>query len=78
MMPGETVLSGAKSHKEDPHISEFIVLRSAAGWYIGTIQTSDEGWLEPNTRETDYFDSQEEAQRALEKYKNTGILSKQR
>lgn len=91
MFPGETILSGAKSHEQDPHISEFKVLRSAAGYYIGTIWTAcgecaeckkDEwmtkGWSEPNSRETEYFDTEEEATKALGEYRDSGFMPEAR
>lgn len=47
MFPGETILNGkdgqeaaAAVKKRDAHYSEFQVLKSAAGWYIGTIFTA--------------------------------------
>jgi len=87
MFPGETIMSGAKV---DDHVSEFQVLESAAGWYIGTHYTyCDEptctncmglpaGFKEPYSRETDYFPSQEAAQKALDDYRNGGLLEKER
>ena len=63
MLKGETIRSGA-----DPKgASEFKVMMSAAGYYIGT-----EIWDEececffPNTRESCYYATEEEAQRALD------------
>lgn len=82
MMPGETILSGGGGS----HYSEFMVLKSPAGWYIGTIWTAcgkcdecrrddyEQGWQEPGSRETDYVETEEEATKALEEYKATGIL----
>lgn len=69
MLPGETVLSGCTTASKE----DFEVLRSAAGWYIGTL---DQGM--PNTRETGYFATMEEAAIALEDFKKTGNLRKQR
>jgi hypothetical protein len=46
-------------------ISEFKVMRSAAGWYIGTECLEEYGWV-PNSRESGYFETEEEAQRELE------------
>lgn len=96
MFPGETILTGGKSNNEDARISEFQVMRSGAGWYVGTIFThgdlckdpNDYGCMfrdgkcaftqEPNSRETDYFDSEGEAKNALAVWNATGILTKQR
>ena len=88
MFPGETILSGAV---KDEHVSDFTVLRSGAGWYIGTLfiycgrsectrcdGVFPEGYQEPNTRETDYFASEEEAKRALSDYHDSEIMPKQR
>ena len=83
MFPGETILSGAPSHEDNPCISEFQVMRTGAGWYIGTIYTHDgtemeEGVTEANSRETDYFDSEVEAKVSLETYTDTGVLPRMR
>jgi nucleoside-diphosphate-sugar epimerase len=68
MLPGETILSGAS---KEEGVSEFTVLRSAAGFYIGT--TTEDGF--PYTRETGYFESKTDAELVLEEYKNTGNLA---
>jgi len=73
MLPGETVLSGAESNEENRNVSAFKVMRTPAGWYIGT---TIDGM--PNTRETDYFADEVAATTALEKYKATGVLDRQR
>lgn len=90
MYSGETVLSGADSSKEDSHISELKVMHSPAGYYIGTefrycgncSKCIKEGgthvWEEPNSRETDYFKTQEDAQAALDKLNKTGDLPEKR
>jgi hypothetical protein len=78
MIPGETILSGAKV---DKHISPFQVLR-ANSYYIGTTFTTcdgtdcDEkdckdmgaGMEMPNTRETGYFNTRSEAEEALKAF----------
>lgn len=92
MIPGETILSQKElGLPADPHISDFRVMHSGGGWYIGTVyvacgESSCEecsGWgpnnkkgqeLEPGSRETDYFDSREKAEAALEEYKKSGDL----
>lgn len=77
MLPGETVLSGAESNEEDERVSELKVMRSNAGYYIGTTYMEEYGEV-PNTRETGYFRTKEEAIKALSDYKVTGLLTKQR
>ena len=62
MLPGETIASGAPStcahcFKE----VENEVLRSAAGYYIGTICACG-----PYSRESGYYRTEEDAQRALD------------
>jgi len=56
MFPGETILSGA----DTDGASEFKVMATPAGWYIGT---SFEGM--PNTRESIYFGTSEQAEGIL-------------
>jgi hypothetical protein len=70
MLPGETVLSGCKLATTD----DFQVMRSAAGWYVGTTDRS--GF--PCTRETGYFASQEECKEALDLFTVSGHLRKRR
>ena len=70
MLPDETILSGAPILEG---VSEFQVMRSNAGYYIGT--TCQEG---PYSRETGYFPSEAIATEALETYKRTGLLRGQR
>jgi hypothetical protein len=45
--------------------SDMQVLRSPAGWYIGTIYTGPDGFMEPGSRDSDYFETREEAEQAL-------------
>ena len=83
MFEGETILSGAPV---DEHVSEFKVMRSGAGYYIGTMyrycgKCDDciKEWGEdvisvPNTRETGYFATHEEAYEALQHMSGTGHL----
>jgi len=77
MFLGETVLSGAPSHIEDSNVSEFKIMRSAAGWYVGTTYNED-GYEVPNSRETGYFGSEAEAAQALAHWNTTGELPNQR
>lgn len=84
MLPGETIMSGAP---KDSHVSEFQVMESPAGWYIGTIWTACScancaeylgvlplPFQEPYSRETGYFRTEAGATKALEDYKKTGLL----
>jgi hypothetical protein len=95
MFPGETLLS-QDSELKDPHYSDFKVLKSPAGWYVGTYWKackkkeeacasclSDYGYLppehwgditEPGSRETGYFEKEEDAKAALDEYTKTGFL----
>jgi len=66
MIQGETILSGAPL-KEG--VSVFMVLHSFAGWYVGTMfKDPVDGFEEPNSRETDYFETEAEAQSALDSF----------
>ena len=49
------------------NFSELQVLRSAGGYYIGRMYADEDmgGMLVPGTRESDYFESEEEAASAL-------------
>ncbi len=75
MLPGETILSGAEFENG---VSEFMVLESNAGWYVGTLYYGEDGLTEPNTRETGYFPTEADAQDALDVFKKTGFLRGQR
>jgi len=44
---------------------ELEVLRSAAGYYIGTLYTEPEGYKVPGTRDSGYYRTREEAEQAL-------------
>jgi len=47
-------------------VSELKVMSSAAGWYIGTTYFDEECHCEfPNTRESGYYATEEEAEAAL-------------
>lgn len=45
------------------------VMKSAAGWYVGTTYTEN-GITEPGSRDSDYFGSREEAEHYLELVSN--------
>ena len=68
MMPGETIWSGASKTCDCGTEFELEVMRSAAGYYVGTCchnsQCDRRG--APYTRESEYYRTEEEAQRALD------------
>jgi hypothetical protein len=45
--------------------SELKVMRSAAGWYVGTEYHDPAGFTEPGSRDTGYFSTEREAQLEL-------------
>lgn len=49
----------------DGEYSDLKVMRSAAGWYIGTEFHHKEGYIEPGSRESEYFSTEEKAEKAL-------------
>lgn len=52
---------------EQKDFSDLQVLKSAAGWYIGTIFTDPkDGFKEPGSRDSGYFKTEEDAKLALE------------
>lgn len=61
MLPGETILSGAPSRcSVCGEEFAFRLMQSAAGWYIGTGCCTG-----PNSRESRYWDNEDEADYAL-------------
>jgi len=44
-----------------------MVLKSAAGWYVGTLFNDPEepGFVEPGSRDTTYFEKKEDAEKVL-------------
>ena len=59
--------------EDDPHVSEFKVMHTPGGWYVGTTYDGD-GYEEANSRETGYFDTEKEAANSLDVYQKTGCL----
>jgi hypothetical protein len=49
--------------------TELQVLKSAAGYYVGTLYNDPEGWQEPGSRDSDYFATREAAQAWLDSLK---------
>ncbi|SDR37162.1 hypothetical protein SAMN05443245_5191 [Paraburkholderia fungorum] len=45
--------------------TELRVLRSAAGYYVGTLHTDEDGFTGPGSRDSDYFRTSQEAERFL-------------
>lgn len=75
MLLGETILSGAPTDG----VSEFKVMQSGAGYYVGTtFFDPDINCQVPNSRETGYFRTYEEAEKALHTFEVTGVLPGQR
>ena len=74
MIEGETILSGAPNICPECHMKlKFQVLKSPAGWYIGTRCNCG-----PYSRETGYFQFQKQAEEAFEVWRTTGYLLKKR
>ena len=58
--------------KEDKgKYSDLQVLRSHAGWYIGTVFTED-GFSEPGSRDSNYFRTEQEAKDELDQWEKDG------
>ena len=67
MFPGETIMSGANKGQFNKFgVSELKVMKSAAGFYLGTTKDVEEF---PYSRETGYFPTQEEAEKAFKSWK---------
>jgi hypothetical protein len=48
-----------------PGLSALQVFRSAAGYYVGTAYTAEDGTVEPGSRDSDYFRTEAQAQTHL-------------
>ena len=46
--------------------SDLQVLRSGAGYYVGTVYNHPEGYQEPGSRDSEYFPSHDAASKVLE------------
>lgn len=71
-------------HNTDPRVSPLKVMRSNAGFYLGTEFTHDgseppmpAGATEPNSRESGYFRTEEEANAALAETQAAGEVMTQ-
>lgn len=51
---------------EEGTYTDLQVCRSNAGYYIGTMFTTKEGWQEPGSRDSGYYRTAEEAQAELD------------
>lgn len=57
----------ASQDKTDQGVyTDLQLMRSPAGWYIGTKFRNNEGFVEPGSRESEYFTTEEEAQHAFD------------
>lgn len=65
-MKSPIVLTVEKDPKTAARYSDLQVMKSNAGYYIGTIHTDEEGFQEPGSRDSDYYPTREEAQKALD------------
>lgn len=52
--------------------SDLMVLKSQAGYYVGTLYQHPEGFEEPGSRDSGYFSTEEEAVRMLDYMKEGG------
>jgi hypothetical protein len=55
-----------KIDTNDGYYGVLEVCKSGAGYYIGRIFHNKEGYMEPGSRETDYYKTKEEAENALQ------------
>ena len=51
--------------KDKENYSELQVLRSAAGYYIGTLYSNPGGFVEPGSRDSGYYPTHKVAKEAL-------------
>ena len=52
--------------------TELQVLHSNAGYYVGTMYNNPDGYQEPGSRDSDYFNKKEEAQAFLDQLVEAG------
>jgi len=64
------------SPEEIARFSDLQVMKSAAGYYIGTVYNAIEGWQAPGSRDSDYYATKEEADYAFLYLENLWILCK--
>ena len=72
MFPGETILTGANGgHFGKNGVSQLQVMRSAAGYYLGTTKDGM-----PYSRESGYFTAEEQAEHALEEWNKGNYINR--
>lgn len=49
------------SESEKGNYGPLTVMHSGAGWYVGTYYTAPDGFVEPGSRDSDYFRTEKEA-----------------
>ncbi len=64
-MFSEQIKRTVKKASERRKYSELKVCKSAAGYFIGTTYTNDEGYKEPGSRDSIYFSTDWEAKATL-------------
>lgn len=72
-MFSEQVKRTVKKASERRKYSELKVCRSPAGYFVGTSFTTDEGYEEPGSRDSIYFQSIQEAERTLKRLESGEI-----
>jgi hypothetical protein len=50
---------------EQPYYTDLQVMRSAAGFYVGTVYVGEDGFQEPGSRDTCYVPHKEQAEKML-------------
>ena len=61
-----SMIMNASYIKDKARYSDLMVLKSNAGYYIGTMYNNPMGFKEPGSRDSQYFAKREEAQQALD------------
>ena len=61
------MINDADYIKDKQNYTDLQVLKSGAGWYIGTLYNNPEGYQEPGSRDSGYFRTSKEAELALAK-----------
>jgi len=67
-------LQASKVHPEgEPNYSELQVMKSPAGWYVGTVYHGEFG-DEPGSRDSEYYVTKEAAERCLERFEAGNVV----
>lgn len=65
-MKSDLVMNAPYIKRDDRRrYTDLQVLRSNAGWYVGTLYNNPEGFQEPGSRDSGYFATKEEAEAEL-------------